>query len=88
MALASLIPAPEAPPVRHGQTLDYEGLLAGANAAVDPCGQTRIELAERLYVAQSTLSSALNKAGGLAPRLQRGIIAEFTFCVQRKEGEV
>jgi hypothetical protein len=70
--------APERPPVRIGQTLDYDGLLAKAVEAVEASGLSQKEVAERLSKTRGAVNFALRISGGRYASLQREIIAELT----------
>lgn len=69
------------PPVRDGQTLDYEELRQEAADAVEAArkrGRTQVQLAEELDVAQATLSRALSTPGAKYAALQRRVVALLT----------
>lgn len=66
------------PPVRHNQTLDYDGLRDEAKAAAKLSGKTQTELAEHFGVTQPAISQALNAPGPRLVALQSRIVAAFT----------
>lgn len=73
--------ATDRPPVRHNETLDFDGLRARTREAFDGAageGLTQTALADALGKTQPAVSQALNNAGAKYAALQREIIAHLT----------
>ena len=75
--------APERPPVRHNQTLDYDGLQREAARAAE--GHTQKALAALFGVTQPAISQALNLSGAKYAALQTTIIEGLTDYTVRDE---
>ena len=65
-------------PVRHNQTLDYDGLMREAQAAVDESPDTQAAIAQTLGVTPPVVSRALKTPGARYAALQRRIIEAVT----------
>ena len=74
---------PTPPPLRHNETLDYEGLRREAETAAG--GHRQADLAEALGVSQPAVSMALREAGPKRASLQRQIIEALTDFVVEEE---
>jgi len=80
--------APERPPVRHGQTLDYDALLAEAQEAFEASGQSQSDVARTIGKHRSTVNRALKTAGPTFATVQREIIAALTAYAVKEDVRV
>ena len=81
--ISSSIPAT---PVKHGTSLDYDGLRETAKRVLDESSYTQQEMADELGVARTSVAKAVTQSGPKFQRLQMRILEVVTdYEVERRE---